>query len=92
MSHTIKEKAKLLGRVRRIKGQMEAVERAQEAEMECGAILQLVASVRGAINGLTVELIEDHIVHHVVDPNKEPDAERAKGAADLIDVVRTYLK
>ena len=92
MSHTIKEKAKLLGRVRRIKGQMEAVERALEAEMECGAILQLVASVRGAINGLTVELIEDHIVHHVVDPNKEPDAERAKGAADLIDVVRTYLK
>ena len=92
MSHTIKEKAKLLGRVRRIKGQMEAVERALEAEMECGAILQLVASVRGAINGLTVELIEDHIVHHVVDPNKEPDAERAKGAADLIEVVRTYLK
>lgn len=92
MSHTIKEKAKLLGRVRRIKGQMEAVERALEAEMECGEILQLVASVRGAINGLTVELIEDHIVHHVVDPNKEPDAERAKGAADLIDVVRTYLK
>ena len=92
MSHTIKGKAKLLGRVRRIKGQMEAVERALEAEMECGEILQLVASVRGAINGPTVELIEDHIVHHVVDPNKEPDAERAKGAADLIDVVRTYLK
>tara|TARA_R110002020_G_scaffold25225_16_gene82178 strand:+ start:3491 stop:3769 length:279 start_codon:yes stop_codon:yes gene_type:complete len=92
MSHTIKEKAKLLGRVRRIKGQMEAVERALEAEMACGEILQLVASIRGAINGLTVELIEDHIVHHVVDPNKEPDNERAKGAADLIDVVRTYLK
>lgn len=92
MAHTIKEKAKLLGRVRRIKGQMEAVERALEAEMECGEILQLVASVRGAINGLTVELIEDHIVHHVVDPDKEPDASRAKGAADLIDVVRTYLK
>lgn len=92
MSHTIKEKAKLLGRVRRIKGQMEAVERALEAEMACGEILQLVASVRGAINGLTVELIEDHIVHHVVDPINEPDAKRAKGAADLIDVVRTYLK
>lgn len=92
MSHTIKEKAKLLGRVRRIKGQIEAVERALEAEMACGEILQLVASVRGAINGLTVELIEDHIVHHVVDPINEPDAERAKGAADLIDVVRTYLK
>lgn len=92
MSHTIKEKTKLLARVRRLKGQMEAVERALEAEVECGEVLQLLASVRGALNGLTVELIEDHIVHHVVDPNNEPDATKAKGAADLIDVVRTYLK
>lgn len=92
MSHTIKEKAKLLARVRRLKGQMEAVERALEAEVECGQVLQLVASVRGALNGLTIELIEDHIVHHVVDPDSEPDADKARGAADLIEVVRTYLK
>jgi len=92
MSHTVKERAKLLARVRRIKGQLEAVERALDAEKECGEVLQLVASVRGAINGLTVELIEDHIVHHVVDPHHEPDADRAKGAADLIEVIRTYLK
>jgi DNA-binding FrmR family transcriptional regulator len=52
----------------------------------------LVASVRGAVNGLTAELLEDHIRHHVVDPAHEKDAERARGAADLIDIVRTYLK
>lgn len=92
MSHTIREKSKLLARVRRIKGQVEAVERALEAELGCSDVLQLVASVRGAVNGLTVELIEDHIVHHVVDPHHESDADRAKGAADLIEVVRTYLK
>lgn len=92
MSHTIADKTKLLARVRRIKGQVEAVERALEAELGCGDVLQLVASVRGAVNGLSVELIEDHIVHHVVDPNDEPDSRRAKGAADLIAVVRTYLK
>ncbi len=92
MAHTIKEKSKLLARVRRIKGQVEAVERALEAELGCGDVLQLVASVRGAVNGLTVELIEDHIVHHVVDPHREPDAGRAKGATELIDVIRTYLK
>ncbi|MBC7584058.1 MAG: metal/formaldehyde-sensitive transcriptional repressor, partial [Tardiphaga sp.] len=85
MAHTIKEKSKLLARVRRIKGQIEAVERALEAELGCGDVLQLVASVRGAVNGLTVELIEDHIVHHVVDPHREPDAERARGASELID-------
>ena len=92
MSHTVKEKTKLLARVRRIKGQMEAIERALEAELGCADVLMLVASVRGAVNGLTVELMEDHIRNHVVDPAHEPDPERAKGAAELIDVVRTYLK
>ena len=92
MSHTIKEKSKLLARVRRIKGQMEAIERALESELGCADVLMLVASVRGAVNGLTVELMEDHIRNHVVDPAHEPDLQRAKGAAELIDVVRTYLK
>jgi DNA-binding FrmR family transcriptional regulator len=92
MSHTIKEKSKLLARVRRIKGQMEAIERALEVELGCADVLMLVASVRGAVNGLTVELMEDHIRNHVVDPAHEPDPERAKGAAELIEVVRTYLK
>ena len=92
MSHTIKEKTKLLARVRRIKGQVEAIERALEAELGCADVPMLVASVRGAVNGLTVELMEDHIRNHVVDPAHEPDPERAKGAAELIDVVRTYLK
>jgi DNA-binding FrmR family transcriptional regulator len=92
MSHTIKEKMKLLARVRRIKGQVEAIERALEAELGCADVLMLVASVRGAVSGLTAELMEDHIRNHVVDPAHEPDPERAKGAAELIEVVRTYLK
>ncbi|HZH11957.1 MAG TPA: metal/formaldehyde-sensitive transcriptional repressor [Microvirga sp.] len=92
MSHTTKDKAKLVARVRRIRGQVEAVERALEAEIGCPDVLMLVASVRGAINGLTAELIEEHIRYHVVDPACEPDADRARGAQELIDVIRTYLK
>jgi DNA-binding FrmR family transcriptional regulator len=92
MSHTIKSKSKLLGRVRRIRGQVEAVERALEAELGCADVLMLVASVRGAISGLTAELMEEHIRHHVVDPDHEGDPDKAKGAADLIEVVRSYLK
>jgi DNA-binding FrmR family transcriptional regulator len=92
MSHTVKDKKKLIARVRRIKGQAEAVERALEAELGCGDVLMLVASMRGAINGLIGEVIEDHMVHHVVDPRTEKNAERAKGAEDLIDALRTYLK
>jgi DNA-binding FrmR family transcriptional regulator len=90
MSHTIHEKSKLLARIRRIKGQVEAVERALENEVGCAEVLQLVASVRGAINGLTGELIEDHVNHHILDA--EDATARKQGAAELIDVVRTYMK
>jgi DNA-binding FrmR family transcriptional regulator len=92
MSHTIKEKSKLLARVRRIRGQVEAVERALEAEIGCADVLMLVASMRGAISGLTAELMEDHIRHHIVDPARERNTARGQGAAELIDVIKSYLK
>jgi len=92
MGHTVREKSKLVARVRRIKGQVEAIERALDAEVGCSNVLQLIASVRGAMNGLMAEVMEDHIRLHVVDPAREADPDRAKGAGELIDVVRTYLK
>jgi DNA-binding FrmR family transcriptional regulator len=92
MGHTVREKTKLLARVRRIRGQVEAIERALEAEVGCADVLQVIASVRGAMNGLMAEVMEDHIRFHVVDPARERDPNRAKGAEELIDVVRTYLK
>ena len=92
MAHTIREKTKLLNRVRRIRGQVEAVERALESEAGCADVLQLIASVRGAVSGLMGEVMEDHIRLHVVDPRRERDPKRARGAGELIDVVRAYLK
>ena len=71
MAHTIKDKRKLLSRIRRIKGQTEAIERALEGEVECEDILQLVASCRGALNGLMTELIEGHLRFHVLDPGRQ---------------------
>jgi len=90
MGHTVENKSKLLARVRRLKGQMEAIERALEAEASCADILNLTASVRGATNGLVVELLEDHLRNHVVDA--ESEALRASGAAELIEVMRRHLK
>jgi DNA-binding FrmR family transcriptional regulator len=92
MGHTVHEKTKLLARVRRIRGQVEAIERALEAEVGCADVLQVIASVRGAVNGLMAEVMEDHIRFHVVDPARERDPDKARGAEELIDVVRTYLK
>jgi DNA-binding FrmR family transcriptional regulator len=91
MAHTIREKTKLLNRVRRIRGQVQAVERALEEEKGCSNVLQLIAGVRGAVNGLMAEVLEDHIQLHVADPELVR-AKRSEGAAELIEVVRTYLK
>ncbi|WP_413877093.1 metal/formaldehyde-sensitive transcriptional repressor [Albidovulum sp.] len=90
MTHTVQNKSKLLARVRRLKGQMEAIERALEAETSCAEILNLAASVRGATNGLVVELLEDHLRNHVV--GVESDALRAAGADELVEVMRRHLK
>jgi DNA-binding FrmR family transcriptional regulator len=92
MAHTIKNQSKLAARVRRIKGQVEALERALDAEIGCADVLMLVASLRGAVQGLTAEVMEDHIRNHVVNPDTDTDTERARGAAELIEVIRTYLK
>ncbi|MGI9362769.1 MAG: metal/formaldehyde-sensitive transcriptional repressor [Parasphingorhabdus sp.] len=92
MAHIHSDDKKLLARVSRLKGQLEAVERALENKAPCGEILNLVASVRGAVNGLTVELIEDHVREHVSNPDTDSDKERAQATAELIGVVRTYLK
>ncbi len=92
MSHTIREKTKLLARVRRMRGQLDAVERSLENEAPCAEVLQLVASIRGAMNGFMGELLEDHINQHLVDPTHAPNTNRAQAAKELIDVLRTYLK
>lgn len=91
MTHTVREKSKLLARVRRIRGQVEAIERALEAEVGCADVLQVIASVRGAVNGLMAEVIEDHVRCHVIAPSLAVN-KRAEGAADLIEVVHAYFK
>jgi len=92
MSHTIKAKKKLLARVGRIRGQVEAIERALSEEAECERIMHMIAGVRGSVAGLMAEVVEDHIRTHLVDPQKTRGALNADAAGQLIDVVHTYLK
>ncbi len=49
MSHTQRDQAKLLARVRRLTGQMQALERALLADAACADVLQQLASIRGAL-------------------------------------------
>jgi DNA-binding FrmR family transcriptional regulator len=90
MSHTNREKLKLLNRVKRVRGQIEAIERALEDEQGCADVLHLIVAARGALSGLMSEVIEDHIRLHVIDPAR--DSERSRGAEELIEAVQAYLK
>lgn len=91
MSHTTKYKTKMLSRVRRIKGQVEAIERALEGEGECEQILQLVASCRGALNGLMAELIEGHLRFHVLVEGEKTLPSQQEAADELMAVVKRYF-
>jgi FrmR/RcnR family transcriptional regulator, repressor of frmRAB operon len=90
MTHTIREKKKLLARVGRIRGQVEAIERALSAEADCERIMHMIAGIRGGVAGLMAEVVEDHIRTHLVDPDRS--ALNADAADQLIEVVHTYLK
>ena len=85
-----REQVKLLQRVRKLRGQLDAVERSLEADEDCGDQLMLLAAVRGAVNGLMAEVLEDHIRFNLRDGPEEQIAPEL--AEDLIDLVRAYLK
>ena len=90
MGHTVKDKKRLLTRVRRIKGQAEALERALLSEVDCTAVMQQIAAVRGAVNGLMSEVLEDHIREHL---GQESTAEkREQDMTQLLAILRSYMK
>lgn len=92
MAHSVREQDKLLHRIRRIRGQLGAVERLLEEPADCGPVLQQLAACRGALNGLMGAILEDHIRYHVADPDADPDSEHALATEQLVDLVRSYLK
>ena len=92
MAHTIENKRKLLHRLRRLRGQLNAVEKSLDAEEDCSTVLLTLAACRGAMDALMAEIIEGHIRFHILDPKHEPTAEQKRAAQDVIGVVRRYLK
>jgi DNA-binding FrmR family transcriptional regulator len=92
VAHSVRDKEKLVLRIRRIRGQIEAVERALTLDQDCSDVLQLITAARGALNGLMAELVEDHVRFHVLDPKQKPSSEQALAADELVDIIRSYLK
>ncbi len=92
MAHVVEGKQKLLNRVRRLRGQIDALERALEADQGCSEVMRLLTTARGAINGLMAEVVEDHILMHMTDPDHKRSRDEQEAADELLDVLRTYIK
>jgi DNA-binding FrmR family transcriptional regulator len=92
MSHVVADKEKLIRRVQRVMGQLQAVQRALEEEQDCGDVMHLISAARGAINSLMAEVVEDHIREHMVDSGRRRTAAEARAAQELIDVVKAYVR
>ena len=92
MVHTIRDRPKLLNRVRRIRGQVSAIEGLLQEDADCDRVLQTIAACRGAINGLMAEVLEDHVRFHVLSPATDAASEQAQAADQLLDLIRSYLK
>ena len=91
MPHSPHEKQRVLTRVRRIRGQADALERALEAGADCGAVLQQIAAIRGAVNGLMSEVMEAHLREEFGQP-AQSEAQRAARVAEMSGLIRSYLK
>jgi len=92
MGHVSREKVKLLNRLRRLRGQIEAIERSVDADEECADVLRQATSARGALDGFIAEVIEDHIREHMVDPRAGANDPRTVAAEELVEIVHQYLK
>ena len=92
MKHSISDKQRLLNRVRRLRGQVDALERALDREAGCTEVMQLLTAARGAISGIMAEVIEDHIHMHMIDENRKPSRSEARAAEELVDVLRSYIR
>ena len=90
MTHAIREKKKLLARVGRIRGQVEAIERALFEEAGCERIMHMIAGIRGGVAGLMAEVVEDHIQMHMM--GAKPSRGEVEAADELVEVLRSYIR
>ena len=90
--HTRNEREKLHNRVRKIRGQLNAVEKALLSDEDCSTVLHSLTACRGAMDSLLYEIIEGHIRFHIVDPKVEPTSEQAKATQELLDALHSYFK
>jgi DNA-binding FrmR family transcriptional regulator len=92
MAHTTQDKEKLILRIKRIRGQLNAAEKGLEEEQDCTAILHLLTASKAAMGSLIAEVLEGHIYSHILKPESKPDKQQLGAASELVSVIKTYLR
>lgn len=92
MAHTQRDRDKLLMRIKRIRGQVDGIQRTLEEGDDCFVVLQTVAACRGALSGLMTEIIDGHIRDHILAPEQEPTVAQRRAAEELMEILRAFVK
>jgi DNA-binding FrmR family transcriptional regulator len=93
MGHTVRDREKLVLRIKKIRGQVDGIQRTLEEDSDdCFAVLQTVAACRGALNSLMVEIIDGHVRGHILDPKEKPTAAQIRASEQLLEIVRAFVK
>jgi len=87
MAHVAGDK-KLRDRIRRLKGQVAAIEKTIEGG-DCSKTLQLIAAAKGAMSALMMEVLESHVREHMIDG---PTRGREAATRELVSAMRTYVR
>lgn len=91
MPKQIEDKKKITLRVKKIQGQVQAIERALNDDTPCAAILQQICAVRGAINGLMNQVLEVHLKDTLVDGDST-ELQRSEELIEISKILKSYLK
>jgi DNA-binding FrmR family transcriptional regulator len=87
----LRDKRGLVNRVRRLRGQVDAIERALDSEASCSDLLQRITAARGAISGLMAEVLEEHVREHLLPNDGANGPRQADAAEELIEIIHSYL-
>lgn len=88
----VAHRKKLRNRIRRLRGQLDAIERAIESKSDCGEVMRLLTAARGAINGVMEKVVEDHVRTHMIDFDRKPSKKELEAADELLDALRAYIR
>jgi len=89
--HALRDQQRMVNRVRRLRGQVDAIERALTGEASCSDLIQRVTAARGAIDGLMAEILEEHVREYLLSEEEMPAKNRTHAAEELIGIIHSYL-